>query len=113
MRNLLIVATPYQVVQTLQYTCMCTYTHINSSYGVATIGRLLKIIGLFCKRALQKRLYSAEETYNFKEEEVKDARTRTHTLQYARTRTRILQYARTRTQYPTVFVCLKELVMFR
>ena len=26
-----------------------------------------KIIGLFCKRALQKRLYSADETYNFKE----------------------------------------------
>jgi len=36
-------------------------------YGVATISRLLKIIGLFCKRALQKRLYSAEETYDFKE----------------------------------------------
>jgi len=36
-------------------------------YGVATIGRLLKIIGLFCKRALQKRLYSAKETYNCKE----------------------------------------------
>ena len=25
------------------------------------------IIGLFCKRALQKRLYSAKETYNLKE----------------------------------------------
>jgi len=35
--------------------------------GVATISRLLKIIGLFCKRALQKRRYSAKETYNFKE----------------------------------------------
>jgi len=35
-------------------------------YGVATISRLLKIIGLFCKRALQKRLYSAKETCNFK-----------------------------------------------
>jgi len=35
---------------------------------VATISRLLKIIGLFCKRTLQKRLYSAKETYNFKEE---------------------------------------------
>jgi len=31
------------------------------SYGVASISRLLKIIGLFCKRALQKRLYSAKE----------------------------------------------------
>jgi len=29
--------------------------------------RFLKIIGLFCKRALWKRLYSAKETYNFKE----------------------------------------------
>ena len=36
-------------------------------YGVASISRLLEIIGLFCKRALQKRLYSAKETYHFKE----------------------------------------------
>jgi len=36
-------------------------------YGVATISRLLKIIGLFCKRALLKRLYSAKETQDFKE----------------------------------------------
>ena len=36
-------------------------------YGVASTSRLLKIIGLFCKRALQKRLYSAKETYNLKE----------------------------------------------
>jgi len=28
---------------------------------------LLKIIGVFCKRALYKRRYSANETYNFKE----------------------------------------------
>jgi len=35
--------------------------------GVAMISRLLQIIGLFCKRALWKRLYSAKETYNFKE----------------------------------------------
>jgi len=34
---------------------------------VATISRLLKIIGFFCKRDLKKRLYSAKETYNFKE----------------------------------------------
>jgi len=33
-------------------------------YGVATNSRLLKIIGLFCKRALQKRRYPAKETYN-------------------------------------------------
>ena len=32
------------------------------------ISRLLEIIRLFfCKRALQKRLYSAKETYTFKE----------------------------------------------
>ena len=36
-------------------------------YGVATTSRLLKIIGLFCKRALLKRRYSAKETCNFKE----------------------------------------------
>ena len=36
-------------------------------YWVATISRLLKIIGLFCKRILLKRLYSAKETYDFKE----------------------------------------------
>ena len=28
--------------------CICVHSH----YGVATISRLLKIIGLFCKRAL-------------------------------------------------------------
>ena len=37
------------------------------SDGVAMISKLLKIISLFCKRALSKRLYSAKETYNFKE----------------------------------------------
>jgi len=39
----------------------------NLSYGVATTSRLFKIIGLFCKRALQKRRHSAKETYNLKE----------------------------------------------
>jgi len=33
----------------------------------AEVSRLLKITGLFCKRGLQKRLYSAKETYNLKE----------------------------------------------
>jgi len=32
---------------------------------VALVRRIDKIIGLFCKRALQKRQYSAKETYNF------------------------------------------------
>ena len=36
-------------------------------YGVATISRLLKIMFLFCKRALWKRRYSAKETYKLKE----------------------------------------------
>ena len=36
-------------------------------FCVATISRLLKIIGLLCKRTLQKSLYSAKETYNLKE----------------------------------------------
>jgi len=30
------------------------------------VSRLLKVIGLFCKTALQTTLYSAKETYNFK-----------------------------------------------
>ena len=34
---------------------------------MATISGLLKIVGLFSKRALLKRQYSAEETSNFKE----------------------------------------------
>jgi len=55
---------------------MCVYdmwayyihTHTQSlACGVATLSRLLKIIGLFCKRALWKRWYSAKETYNFNE----------------------------------------------
>ena len=36
-------------------------------YAVPTCSTLLKIISLFCKRALWKRRYSAKETYNFKE----------------------------------------------
>jgi len=39
----------------------------HSMYREATISRLLQIVGLFCKRALQKRRYSAKETYDFKE----------------------------------------------
>ena len=35
--------------------------------GVAMISRLVKIVGLFCKRALIKRWYSAKDTYHFKE----------------------------------------------
>jgi len=55
------------------YLCTHIYIHAHMSalfrYGVAMIRRLLKIIGLFCncKRALWKRLYSAKETFDFKE----------------------------------------------
>jgi len=54
----------------LVYACIHIHIYIRLSiytYGVATISRLLTIIGLFCKRALSKRLYSAKETYYFKE----------------------------------------------
>ena len=46
--------------------CIRCIHHI-FDYGLATISRLLNIIGLFCKRALLKRLYSAKETCKFKE----------------------------------------------
>jgi len=63
------------------HVCVCMYTHIHVyvhmcgsadcvwrlGYEVATISRLLKITGLFCKRALLKRRHSAKETCNFKE----------------------------------------------
>ena len=35
------------------------------TYGMASVSRIDKIIGLFCKRALIKRQYSAKEIYNF------------------------------------------------
>jgi len=35
------------------------------TYGVALLSRIDKIRGLFCKKALQKRQYSAKKTYNF------------------------------------------------
>jgi len=44
----------------LSHTCSW-----EGSYGVASVGRIDKITGLFCKRSLLKRLYSAKETYNF------------------------------------------------
>jgi len=58
--------------------CACTHIlpygstvveslHVRDLYGMATISRLLKTIGHFCKRALYKRLYFAKKTYNSKE----------------------------------------------
>jgi len=45
----------------------CINAYSTLRYGVATISKLLKIIGLFCKRALQKRPIFSKETCNFKE----------------------------------------------
>jgi len=47
------------------YDCICEWIHTHmiayaNDYEVVTISRLLKIVGLFCKRALSKRLYSAK-----------------------------------------------------
>ena len=41
----------------------CTWRYVR--YVVASASRIDKIIGLFCKRDLWKRLYSAKETHNF------------------------------------------------
>ena len=52
--------------------CVCADVFAHSSqwnvcnYGVATISRMLKNIGLFCKRDLQKRPIFCKETYIFK-----------------------------------------------
>ena len=51
------------VISVTQLLYTCQWRH----YGVTTISRLLKIVGLLCKRALSKRLYSVKETYNLKE----------------------------------------------
>ena len=47
--------------------CLRSLLIVATPYGVATISRLLKMIGLFCKRALYNRRYSAKETYYFEE----------------------------------------------
>jgi len=46
---------------------MSDMTDLYPWYGVAATSRLLKITGLFCKRDLWKRRYSAKEAYHFKE----------------------------------------------
>ena len=65
---------PHYLVHTHTSTHTHTHTHTPTNrhmdalhYGVATTSRLLKMIGLFCKRALEKRWYSAKEKPNFKE----------------------------------------------
>jgi len=61
-------------IHTHPFTCMhiCTrpYVYFNihhSQYGVATISRLLKIVGLFCRISSLLQGSFAKETYNFKE----------------------------------------------
>jgi len=39
----------------------------STGYGVASISRLLKIIGVFCNRSILLQGSFAKETYNFKE----------------------------------------------
>jgi len=51
----------------VQMSCMHAIPTYPWPHNMATISRLLKIIGLFCQRALLKRLYSAKVTCNFKE----------------------------------------------
>ena len=48
------------------YVCVCSKYCRHNYYGVATISRMLKNIGLFCKRALQKRPVFCKETCIFK-----------------------------------------------
>ena len=43
----------------------CVYFTLHSLFLVSVCQYTYKTIGLFCKRALQKRRYSAKETYNF------------------------------------------------
>jgi len=43
-------------------TCVCVYVH-----GVASMSRLLKIIGIFCRIMSLLQGSFAKETYNFKE----------------------------------------------
>ena len=57
----------YKDQEHYEFTPTCTYSLCRHAYGVATMSSLLEIIGLFCKRALRKRLWSAKETYDLKE----------------------------------------------
>ena len=53
--------------QTQTQTLTESAVYSTACYGMATISGLLKLKGLFCKKALLKRQYSAKETCNFKE----------------------------------------------
>jgi len=68
--RLLCVAVFCSVLQCVAVCCSvlqgvaCRY---DKSYTYEVCVFVSKIMGLFCKGALQKRLYSAKETYNLKE----------------------------------------------
>ena len=105
----------------ISQSLQCINNCCGLQYGVATNSRLLKIIGLFCKRTLQKRRYSANEPYHFKEPTNRShpilfgatsataysysTRTRTHTytlsLSHTHTHTHAITHARTRTHTRT------------
>jgi len=67
----------WNICYTLQHpaSSLCTYMYYIDVWQVSTeiamgwlrFAGFIKTTCLFCKRALQKRLYSAKETYNFKE----------------------------------------------
>ena len=60
-----------------------------------------KIIGLFCKRALYKRQYSAKETYNFKEPANRSHPIRSHSHG---------PNARTAPRHQKTHLCVKSLI---
>ena len=68
LRSLLTVATPWSSLESRQLFSLGGHDRMGmSTYGVATISRLLKIIGLFCRLQLLLQGSFAREIYNFKE----------------------------------------------
>ena len=55
------------ILSTYTYNYVQSYLYILYCYGVATIRRLLQMIGLFCRISSLLQGSFAEETYNFKE----------------------------------------------
>ena len=115
LRSLLIIATPYQIRYV--WHSKTGVTRPMWQYGVATINRFLKIIGLFCKRALHKRRYSAKETYNFKEPTNRShpilpptllGHTHTHIRIYTKTYTYTYTYTSTSPQANIKTVCPRQ-----
>jgi len=72
--------------------CVCMYVHTTTLY---TISRLLEIIWIFCKRALQKRLYSAKVAHNFNACAYKDERRYHSSLHIIYMNTHIYTYTHT------------------